>query len=199
VPAGPPPRPEQTLGFQIRVGGTDSDRALLGAAFVASSGLFELGLATDTVVDLSGSGEVHHDGGGSGGWCHTTADGRCLSRSDFALTGFGGLIHRPRLFGTRLRLDLVGELGLQVSAVRERTDANGATSWTDGFVGYPIFGARVGVGMHVLRAGYLGFGGFVRQAFEQPACVTTAGGCTRIDATTAGVMLYGGADFGALP
>jgi len=193
--------PEQTLGFQVRLGGVDTDRALVGGAFVATSGPFEVGLAADATLDVGGEVRYHHGGTGDGwdGWCHETTGGRCVARTDAAFTAFAGLLSRtrPAFAGARLRFDLLGEVGWQVSHVSERTLSATDVTWSAASRAYPVVGLRAGAGLHLLRAGYLGIGAFVRQPLQQRMCLTTDGGCTRVGGTTAGVVVFGGADFGA--
>jgi hypothetical protein len=193
--------PEQTLGFQVRLGGVDTDRALVGGALVATSGPFEVGLATDLTVDVNGDRRYHRGAGDDHreGWCHVTASGRCIARADAAFTAFAGLLSRtqPVFAGARLRFDVLGEVGWQVSHVSERTLTSTDVTWSEADRAYPVVGLRAGAGLHVFRAGYFGIGGFVRQPLQQRMCVTTDGGCTRVGGTTAGLVVYGGADFGA--
>jgi hypothetical protein len=200
VMAGPV-GPEQTLGFQLRAGGTGNDRGTLGAAFVATSGPLELGVAGDVLVDTNGGEHYHRRGHGDdeGGFCRVRSNGRCVGTADFSFTAFGGFVQRtPRVYGTRLRLDLLGELGWQASVVSERTvDELGRAVWSNSHRTYPIVGVRGGVGFHAFRAGYAGVGAFVRQAIGGQRWVTTDGGRTRVGGTTAGLYIYGGADFGA--
>jgi len=189
------------LGFQLRAGAADTDRFLFGGSFVGSSGPITFGLSGDAIVDVRGSGRHHHDGSvddGWGDWCEVRSDGRCLRRADLALSGFGGLRHRtaPFLGGPRLRLELVGELGWQLSVVEERLQTASGTTWSDASRAYPFAGIRGGLGLTFLRSGYVGVGGFARQGLAGKVCVTSDGGCTHVGGLTGGVFLFGGGEWG---
>ncbi len=191
------PRPE--LGFQLRAGSAGTDRALFGASFVGSSGPFTFGLSGDAIANVGG--QHHHGSDGEhdwSDWCEQRSDGRCLRRVDFALSGFGGLRHRtsPFLGGARLRLELVGELGWQVSHVEERIRSAGGTTWSDASRAYPFAGVRGGVGIAFLRSAQVGVGAFARQSLAGRVCVNTDGGCTHVGGMTTGVFLLGGAEWG---
>jgi hypothetical protein len=189
------------LGFQLRAGAADTDRFLLGGSFVGSSGPLTFGLSGDTTLDVRGGGHHHHDAYGDDAWsdwCEQRSDGRCLRRADFALSGFGGLRQRtaPFLGGARLRLELVGELGWQLSYVEERIQTTSGAIWSDASRAYPFAGVRGGLGVSFLRSAYVGVGAFARKSLSGQLCVNTDGGCTHVGGVTRGVFLFGGGEWG---
>jgi hypothetical protein len=210
-PAAPPrtearPRlPRSELGFQMRAGAVESDRFHLGTSFVGSSGPLTFGISGDMTLDVRGSGHHRHHGWDDddhgdhwNDWCAERSGGRCLNRSDFALSGFGGLRTKLQPFssGPQMRLELVGELGWQVSYVDERIESTTGTVWSDASRAYPFGGVRGGVGVMFLRHAYVGLGGFARQGLSGKVCVDTDGGCTRVGGLTGGVFLMGGGEWG---
>jgi hypothetical protein len=197
-PGGRPP----TLGFQLRAGSAEVDRLILGASFGGGPGPLTLGLSGDVTLDARGAGHRGHrdradDGRGWSDWCTVRSDGRCLDRADLSLSIFGGLRHRtaPFLGGSRLRLELVGEVGWQASVVEERISGASTTSWSDAGRAYPFAGARAVVGLTFLERAYLGVGAYARQGLAGKLCVTTDGGCTRVGGGSAGALLVFGADW----
>ncbi len=189
-----PDRPE--LGFQLRAGAAGTDRFLVGGSFSLSSGPLTFGLSTDGIFDVR-SGHHRHDGDDDwGDWCHD-ANGRCLRRADVALSGFGGLRQRstPFVGSTRLRLELVGELGWQYSTVEERIERPGGAVWSDDARAYPFAGVRGSVAV-AFHSAYVGVGGLARQGLAGKVCLNTDGGCTHAGGLTGGVFLLGGAEWG---
>lgn len=201
-PAAPAPRVARgDLGFQLRAGAAETDRFTFGSSLAAGSGPVVFGLSGDLTADVHGSGRHHGDGDGGDSWsdwCRVRSDGRCLNRVDVSFSGFGGFRHRsdPILGGSSLRLELVGELGWQLSTVDERIETSGGTYWSEANRAYPFAGVRGGVGLTFLRNGYFGVGGFARQGLAGKVCVTTDGGCTRVGGMMGGVYLFGGAEWG---
>lgn len=199
-PAAPAPRVARgDLGFQLRAGAAETDRFTFGSSLAAGSGPVVFGLSGDLTADVHGSSRHHGDGGDSwSDWCRVRSDGRCLNRVDVSFSGFGGFRHRsdPILGGSSLRLELVGELGWQLSTVDERIETSGGTYWSEANRAYPFAGVRGGVGLTFLRNGYFGVGGFARQGLAGKVCVTTDGGCTRVGGMMGGVYLFGGAEWG---
>lgn len=201
----PPPRAEPAaatrseLGFQLRAGSGGTDRFMLGSSFVGSSGPITFGLSGDATFDVGGSAH-HRDASGHdewSDWCVQRSDGRCLRHADLAFSGFGGLRQRvPFVGSTRLRLELVGELGWQFSYVEERIQSTSGTLWSDATRAYPFAGVRGGLGVTFLRSAYVGVGAFARQGLSGKVCVTTDGGCTRVGGLTGGVFLFGGGEWG---
>ncbi|HET6437895.1 MAG TPA: hypothetical protein VFG59_07530 [Anaeromyxobacter sp.] len=204
----PPPPPEDghraAVGFQLRMGSAEVDRFTLGNSLVVSSGLYTFGLSADVTVDVGGRGHRYSHDDGEGGdrgfsdWCTVRSDGRCLDRADLYLSAFAGLRHltAPVLGASRLRLELVGEAGWQVSAVEERIFTTSGGYWSEGSRAFPFAGLRAGVGLTFFRHGYIGIGGYARQGLAGRLCVNTGGGCTRVGGPSAGVLLMGGAEWG---
>lgn len=205
----PAPRTEQLapregrteLGFQLRAGAADTDRALFGSSLVGNSGPFTFGLSGDVTFDVGGrrhhedddwDDDDHHDRS-----C-VEHGGRCRNQLDLALSGFGGLRYKtnPIFGGSRLRLELVGEAGWQVVYVDERLEGGTGDHWSDASRAFPFAGLRGGVGLTFLRNAYVGVGAYARQGLAGKVCVDTDGGCTRVGGFTGGVYLYGGGEWG---
>jgi hypothetical protein len=188
------------LGFQFRAGAAQTDRFMFGSSFVGNSGPVTFGLSGDTIIDVRGSSHRRRDGDGDGWshWCEVRADGRCINRADLALSGFGGIRHRSAQFlgGARLRLEVVGELGWQLSYVEERMETATGTYWSEATRAYPFAGVRGGLGVTFLRNAYVGVGGLARQGLVGKICVNTDGGCTRVGGLITGVYLFAGGELG---
>lgn len=201
--AEPPPRAAHThrgdIGFQLRVGAADTDRVVFGGSFGVGSGPLIFGLSGDAIADVQGSGRHYDDGDDEDhDWCRVRSNGRCLNQVDASFSGYGGLryLTAPVIGPSRIRLEAAGELGWQLSYVDERLSDSYGTYWSDAHRAYPFVGVRGGAGLTFLGGGHVGVGAFARQGISGEVCVDTDGGCVHVGGFTAGVYLFGGADWG---